>query len=608
MIARGTQWTTRSLIRVSQFFSQARSTQRDAFQGGFDAQSTGQARDVDKERESSSKTHGFAKGASRGPFSIKDHWIQRPAHLDEYEDEVSDFVCSLDAKELDIYSQQLQLSSQQVQLVKQVLEGHGNRLVGEDTRSLLSCLMHIRDLGVLPRQHLVRLAKWIGTSMARKTLHYMARTTFMEIYFSLFRSKHLPIVLGMQDCKTDMDFNNPEYDPITSDVDCEELCRQHPKLLKVLGKKIEQIFYRDQGGRSVPDPSGFYEFMDLIVAMSNLNTYRFEAYQTAKLLLWYAITHLPHVAHIHEAISLKATNFYWAFTRVRVPDTAFNSKFLLFYTQRYQQRHTNRQFNLLYCLSLELVLKQAYFFASATDTQLLIEGMLGMLDRMKPGPEYEPRRIIHNAKYSVMFGQLAMSLFPELAGYFRGTKELVDCAPDQNNPFHPHFYWMVERMVTSVWIAKANLLAKKAKGDPSMLIIESEDRTLQISRTSSFQQLLLYQNKIVVELRKVPEVKKLETDMFSGVYEIDILINDEYVLEVDSNLHFVQCKRQLPTISSFLKKHHLRLMGYKNVISVGQRDRELQARVYNSPKFFENLVTRLLSGEPEDNHSANTSR
>lgn len=527
------------------------------------------------------------------------HWSEKETGTDDLEEDISDFVISLDEDQLKAYGKIYDLSAQDLQYLKIVIEEVGaSKFNAQNIKEILLIFEKMTDLKHIPTDHIMRIAKWAGTSIARKLNFYFTRNTFMRFYYELVNRKALPLVVGNVESLLNMDFINVDFDPIESDVSCDKLLEEYPKLLKVLSKKFSELFYDESRGKRVLNPNKFYQFMDMIVCMSNLNIYRFEAFQTAKLLLWYGIEHMPTKQDIHSCIAVKATNFYWAFIRVRVPDTQFTSKLLLFYTHKYLHRNNRRKFNLLHCLTLEMALMKEHFKMSPETIAPVVEGIKVLLQHLR-AEVYDPNsRTIFNAKNSIMYVQIMLNLFPELGPLFRGHKELIDYEPLPDNPFREFFYDMTDNLLTYLWVSQAALSCKKGRGHPHLLVFQAGDGIFHIAREGNYRQLLLYQNKIADQLKTVPGVHKLASDMVFGVYEADIVINDDYVVEVDSLLHFVYCQRKLPVISHFLKQYHLRLMGFKNVMSIGWHDKILQERVYNHhAEFFNEIVAQLLSGK-----------
>lgn len=527
------------------------------------------------------------------------HWSEKETGADDLEEDITDFVISLDEDQLKAYGKIYDLSEQDLQYLKIVIEEAGaSKFNAQNIKEILLIFGKMTDLKHIPTDHIMRIAKWAGTSIARKLNFYFTRNTFMRFYYELVNRKALPLVVGNVQALLTMEFIHLEFDPIESDVSCDKLLEQHPKLLKVLAKKFSELFYDESRGKQVLNPNKFYQFMDMVVCMSNLNIYRFEAFQTAKLLLWYAMEHAPNRQDIHSCIAVKATNFYWAFIRVRVPDTQFTSKLLLFYTHRYLHRNNRRKFNLLHCLTLELTLMKEHFKMSPEAIAPVVEGVKVLLQHLRAEVLDPQSRTIFNAKNSIMYVQIMLNLFPELGPLFRGHKELIDYEPLPDNPFREFFYDMTDNLVTYLWVSQAALSCKKGRGHPHLLIFQAGDGIFHIAREGNYRQLLLYQNKIAEQLKTVPGVHKLASDMVFGVYEADIVINDDYVVEVDSLLHFVYCQRKLPVIGYFLKQYHLRLMGFKNVMSIGWHDKILQERVYNHhTEFFNEVVAQLLSGK-----------
>lgn len=123
-------------------------------------------------------------------------------------------------------------------------------------------------------------------------------------------------------------------------------------------------------------------------------------------------------------------------------------------------------------------------------------------------------------------------------------------------------------LLNSLWIVKNSIQAKQADKQSSLTYIERSDQATLLWKKSMFTSYDRHEDRYFQLILRNPKVKKLERNVLIGFYEADFVINGEYVIEVDSRMHFLYgCAKKL-IASNELKRIQMYQLGIKNIISI----------------------------------------
>jgi len=212
----------------------------------------------------------------------------------------------------------------------------------------------------------------------------------------------------------------------------------------------------------------------------------------------------------------------------------------------------------------------------------------------------------YNPKNLAQILQLCFSLYPSLlkdTRYDSNTEkavnrlipyeEAVNDLKANNNPYLSHFEGMYHLF------AKCWLLAMK-NGSNEVSILKQPKQVVYVEQTNTGGSYFVFKPKLVqpdsvfeknvVEALSLMKDIKFSTGHRFGMYEVDVIVNSDTILEINGQMHYLQDSEEFIMNYQF-KLRHLKTMGFKKVANLFYQDWE---RTDNLPEKRIKLIRKAL--------------
>jgi hypothetical protein len=464
------------------------------------------------------------------------------------------------------------LSSSDLSLLLDIIKLNSSRNISI-RHSNIVYLLNALDLSKVRDRELQFILRYIGASPLRKVEFLTAQVLFLKYYNHLLARGYFSDFIYL--------------DPSALSEDDRYIASLHPPTTALLSSLPREEYSRVRESMLAlrNNPPREKSLLQLLILQSNLLLYTHEYYSAARVFMHFVL----EGKDIDTELGRKATNYYWAFRKAGIHDPNLLLRLLervTFPPDIREGKLFTRLMTVIWAYGVE------YQLADGKVDQDSIKAISEWLDKLCSLINQQQTKqfsLLFNSKQAYTTLQTALSFYPELASNFK-KGSFSDAKVDPSNPFKEYFSTLLPIINESHFVVSFNIKSKMFFRSPNLTMLDHRTSMTMIFAHTIYNST---NKKVEYFIREDIErhnlAKKIENNKIIGFYEVDLLLDSEIALEVDSLLHSYYHPRSNIMKSHDFKDKQLIALGLKEIVRVTSME-----WVDNISKHKEELNVQLL--------------
>jgi hypothetical protein len=464
------------------------------------------------------------------------------------------------------------VSSSDLSLLLDIIKLNSSRNISI-RHSNIVYLLNALDLSKVRDRELQFILRYIGASPLRKVEFLTAQVLFLKYYNHLLSRGYFSDFIYL--------------DPSTLSEDDRYIASLHPPTTALLSSLPREEYGRVRESMLAlrNNPPREKSLLQLLILQSNLLLYTHEYYSAARVFMHFVL----EGKDIDTELGRKATNYYWAFRKAGIHDPNLLLRLLervTFPPDIRDGKLFTRLMTVIWAYGVE------YQLADGKVDQDSIKAISEWLDKLCTLINQQQTKqfsLLFNSKQAYTTLQTALSFYPELAPNFK-KGSFSDAKVDPSNPFKEYFSILLPIINESHFVVSFNIKSKMFFRSPNLTMLDHRTSMTMIFAHTIYNST---NKKVEYFIREDIErhnlAKKIENNKIIGFYEVDLLLDSEIALEVDSLLHSYYHPRSNIMKSHDFKDKQLIALGLKEIVRVTSME-----WVDNISKHKEELNVQLL--------------
>jgi hypothetical protein len=464
------------------------------------------------------------------------------------------------------------LSSSDLSLLLDIIKLNSSRNISI-RHSNIVYLLNALDLSKVRDRELQFILRYIGASPLRKVEFLTAQVLFLKYYNHLLARGYFSDFIYL--------------DPSALSEDDRYIASLHPPTTALLSSLPREEYSRVRESMLAlrNNPPREKSLLQLLILQSNLLLYTHEYYSAARVFMHFVL----EGKDIDTELGRKATNYYWAFRKAGIHDPNLLLRLLervTFPPDIREGKLFTRLMTVIWAYGVE------YQLADGKVDQDSIKAISEWLDKLCSLINQQQTKqfsLLFNSKQAYTTLQTALSFYPELASNFK-KGSFSDAKVDPSNPFKEYFSTLLPIINESHFVVSFNIKSKMFFRSPNLTMLDHRTGMTMIFAHTIYNST---NKKVEYFIREDIErhnlAKKIENNKIIGFYEVDLLLDSEIALEVDSLLHSYYHPRSNIMKSHDFKDKQLIALGLKEIVRVTSME-----WVDNISKHKEELNVQLL--------------
>jgi hypothetical protein len=464
------------------------------------------------------------------------------------------------------------LSSSDLSLLLDIIKLNSSRNISI-RHSNIVYLLNALDLSKVRDRELQFILRYIGASPLRKVEFLTAQVLFLKYYNHLLARGYFSDFIYL--------------DPSALSEDDRYIASLHPPTTALLSSLPREEYGRVRESMLAlrNNPPREKSLLQLLILQSNLLLYTHEYYSAARVFMHFVL----EGKDIDTELGRKATNYYWAFRKAGIHDPNLMLRLLervTFPSDIRDGKLFTRLMTVIWAYGVE------YQLADGKVDQDSIKAISEWLDKLCTLINQQQTKqfsLLFNSKQAYTTLQTALSFYPELAPNFK-KGSFTDAKVDPSNPFKEYFSTLLPIINESHFVVSFNIKSKMFFRSPNLTMLDHRTSMTMIFAHTIYNST---NKKVEYFIREDIErhnlAKKIENNKIIGFYEVDLLLDSEIALEVDSLLHSYYHPRSNIMKSHDFKDKQLLALGLKEIVRVTSME-----WVDNISKHKEELNVQLL--------------